>query len=83
MKRLLKFEAPWCTKCKQMDAIMETMDIPYVIERVNVDENMESTLYYGIKGIPHMILLDENNNVLARVGGAVSKQVLAEALELE
>ena len=66
-----------------MDAVMETMNIPYTIERVNVDENMESTLFYGVKGIPHMILLDENDNVISRVGGAVSKQVLAEALELE
>ncbi len=82
MRRLLKFEAPWCTKCKQMDTIMETMDIPYLIERVNVDENMESTLFYGIKGIPHMILLDENNNIITRISGAVSRQALEEALEL-
>ena len=83
MKRLLKFEAPWCTKCKEMDNIMETMNIPYIIEHVNVDDNMESTLFYGIRGIPHMILLDENDNIITRVSGVVSKQNLIEALELK
>ena len=66
-----------------MDKVMADMDIPFHIERINVDDNMESTLYYGIKSIPHMILLDENDNVVARVGGAVSKQVLSETLGLK
>lgn len=83
MKRLLKFEAPWCTKCKQMDVVMKTMDIPYHIERIDVDENVESTLFYGIRGIPHMILLDENDNIITRVNGAVSKQQLEEALGIK
>jgi len=83
MRRLLKFEAPWCTKCKQMDVVMSTLDIPYHIERVDVDENIESTLYYGIKGIPHMILLDENDNIITRIIGVMSKQNLIEALELK
>lgn len=66
-----------------MDVVMSTLDIPYHIERVDVDENIESTLYYGIKGIPHMILLDENDNIITRIIGVMSKQNLIEALELK
>jgi len=81
MKRLLKFEAPWCTKCKQMDKVMEDMTIPFHVERINVDDNLDATVFYGIRGIPHMILLDENDNILKRIGGMLTKQQLQEALE--
>ncbi len=83
MKRLIKFEAPWCTKCKQLDAVMENMDIPHHIERINVDDNTEAAMFFGVRSIPHMILLDENNNIVARVNGLISKQQLEEALEIK
>jgi thioredoxin-like negative regulator of GroEL len=81
MKRILKFEAPWCTKCKQMDKVMEGMHIPFHVEKIDVEDNIESTIFYGIKGIPHMIILDENNNILQRISGTFTQQQLEEALQ--
>lgn len=78
--RLLKFEAPWCTKCKQVSAIMETMEFAYPVEHIDIDKNREAALYYGIRGIPHMILLDENNNIIKRIGGVLTKEQLTEEL---
>lgn len=83
MKRLIKFEAPWCTKCKQMDTIIEAMEIPYHVECIDVDDNTDAAMFFGVRSIPHMILLDENNNIVARVNGLVTKQQLKEALELQ
>lgn len=78
--RLLKFEAPWCTKCDQMTKIMETMTFPFAIETVNVDRDRDTALEYGVRGIPHMILLDEHNNVVKRIGGVLNAEQLQEAL---
>ena len=79
--RLLKFEADWCTKCKQMSQIMEGMEIPFPVDHINVDKNREAALFYGIRGIPHMILLDENDNIVKRIGGVLTKEQLTEALD--
>lgn len=35
--RLLKFEAPWCTKCHTMTKIMEDIDLPFPVEHINID----------------------------------------------
>jgi thioredoxin 1 len=78
--RLIKFEADWCSKCKAVDLVLETMTLPFPIERVDVDLQPHLTIEWGIRGIPHMILLDEHNNIVSRIGGVLSKQQLEEAL---
>lgn len=79
--RILKFEAPWCTRCEQMNQVLEQVDHGYHVEHINVDENREAAMIYGIRGIPHMVILDEHDNVVKRIGGVMTKQQLQEALE--
>lgn len=78
--RLLKFEAPWCTKCKQVSAVLETMTLPFPIDKIDIDKDRDAAMYYGIRGIPHMILLDENDNIVKRIGGVLTKEQLIEEL---
>ena len=59
---------------------METIQFPYPVEVIDVDQNSAAAIEYGIRGVPHLILLDENNNIIKRVGGNVSKQILIEQL---
>lgn len=80
--RLIKFEAPWCTKCKAMDSVLNTLEIPFPVERVDVDKNTHLCIEWGVRGIPHMILLDEHNNIIKRMGGVLNKEQLEEALQL-
>lgn len=79
--RILKFEASWCQPCKQLDKILGTMKLPYPIEKIDIDENRDVAIEYGIRGVPHMILLDENNNIVKRIGGVLTKEQLTEAFE--
>ena len=79
--RILKFEAPWCTKCDQMTQVLEQVQHNYHVEHINVDDNREAAMMYGIRGIPHMVILDENDNIIKRIGGVMSKQQLQEALD--
>ena len=78
--RLLKFEASWCGPCKNLSKTMESSEFPYPIEVIDVDQNTAAAVEYGIRGVPHLILLDENNNILKRVGGNVPKDVLVDEL---
>ena len=79
--RILKFGAPWCTKCEQMTQVLEQVEHGYHVEHINVDENREAAMIYGIRGIPHMVILDEHDNVVKRIGGVMNKQQLQQALD--
>ena len=81
--RLLKFEASWCGPCKQLSMTMNDIDFPYPVEVIDVDQNTAAAVEYGVRGVPHLILLDENNNIVKRIGGAVSKEKLIEELILK
>lgn len=81
--KLLKFEAEWCMRCKQVDKVLETMTLPFPIERIDADKETGLLLEYGVRGIPHMILLDENHNIVTRIGGVLNKQQLEEAFNLQ
>ena len=63
-----------------MSTMMETMEITHHIERIDIDKNRDAALFYGIRGIPHMILLDENDNIVKRIGGVLTKEQLTEEL---
>jgi thioredoxin 1 len=78
--KLIKFEASWCAPCKMLSKVMEEIEFPYPVEVIDIDQNSAAAIEYGIRGVPHLILLDENNNIIKRVGGYVSKEALVEQL---
>ena len=48
---------------------MEEADISIPIEVVDVDVNSDIAVEYGIRGVPTLILLDENDNISKRLVG--------------
>lgn len=74
--KLMHFTADWCQPCKMMKPIIaqvlnENPDIEYIV--VDIDESPETTRDYGIMGVPSFITLDDNNAVIQRAVGAMSK----------
>lgn len=83
---LIDFWAEWCGPCRMVGPIVEEMAGEYegkaVIAKLNVDENPEVTVKYGIRSIPALLYF-KNGEVVDRQVGAVPKSTLAGKLEAQ
>ena len=75
MRKVLKFSASWCGPCKMLSKTIDTIDQGVPIEEVDIDEKSELAIEYGIRGVPTLVMIDENIEV-KRISGNLSKQQL-------
>lgn len=54
---------------------IDTIDQGVPIEEVDIDEKSELAIEYGIRGVPTLVMIDENIEV-KRISGNLSKQQL-------
>ena len=82
---LVDFWAEWCGPCKMIAPILGEIAVEYQdrlrIAKLNIDENPQTPLKFGIRGIPTLILF-KNGTVEAQKVGALSKSQLAAFLDL-
>ena len=82
---MVDFWAPWCGHCVNLaptlDEIAKEKDGSVKVCKVNVDENQELAMEYGIMTIP-AIFLFENGQKKANVVGALPKAALLAKLGL-
>lgn len=79
--KILKFYADWCQPCKNLSTTLKGMDVPFPIVEIDIDDNVDASIEYGIRSVPTMLFVDDNNNILGRYTGLRTKVELQEMFE--
>lgn len=83
---LIDFWAEWCGPCRMVGPIVEELSKDFdgkaVVGKVNVDNNPNISMNFGIRNIP-TILFFKNGQVVDKQVGAVPKANLAAKLNAQ
>jgi thioredoxin 1 len=81
---LVYFWAPWCPPCKILGPIVNEIDKvigdKVTISKINVDDNPESTIKFGVMSIPTLIVF-KNGEMKSKKIGLQSEEQLIQWLE--
>ncbi|MDF1500251.1 MAG: thioredoxin [Anaerolineales bacterium] len=79
---LVDFGAEWCHPCKQLDPIVEELAEEWgdkvKVGKLDIDENTNTTMKYGIMGVPTLLLFVDGEPV-ERLTGYVPRQRIEKA----
>ena len=68
----------WCGPCKAFSPIMEQVSLEVGVEKINVDEQGDLAMKYGVRNVPTVILVDGTGKEITRHVGIQQKSFLME-----
>ena len=82
---LVDFWASWCGPCKKIGPYVEELAEKYgdraIIGKVDVDDNDNLAIQFGIRNIPTILFLDRNGEIVDKQVGAAPKAALEAKLQ--
>lgn len=78
---LVDFWAEWCGPCKMIAPVVEQIATDFAgklkVGKVDVDSNQQTSMQFGIRSIPTLLIF-KNGKVVEQIVGAVPKQALTD-----
>ena len=85
IKKVIKLSASWCFPCKmyaktfeEVSQNVEFKDITF--EEIDIEENEDVVEKYLVRSVPTTVVLDENDRIIHKVSGVLTKNNLEEIL---
>ena len=80
---LVDFWAEWCGPCRMIAPMIEELANEYdgkaIIGKLDVDNNQESSIKFGVRSIPTLLVF-KNGEMVDRHVGAVPKETLSSSI---
>lgn len=77
---LVDFGAEWCHPCKQLDPIVDEIAVELAdklkVMKLDIDENVDSTMKWGVMGVPTLILFKDGEPVERLTGFMPKARIL-------
>ena len=77
MKKLELYTSNWCSSCKSVYPIVQSLE-NIEVEIIDVEKETDRAVSLGIRNIPVVRVLDEDGNQLGRLVGKITKQQIEE-----
>jgi thioredoxin 1 len=79
-KAVVDFWAPWCAPCRMQTPILENLAGNHAgdfqIFKVNVDDNQQTAMKYGIQSIPTIMIFKDGEVADKKIGVQTEESIL-------
>lgn len=76
--KLYKFYADWCNPCKMLTSTLANVEQPHELVEVDADNSPEMLKQFNVRGLPTLVLVDEEGVEMDRTSGPMTAKQFTE-----